>query len=72
MIVDTEKIMKKESKQNSKKIIKPQRKQVREKRKEQRGTTKTNRTINKMASKKYIPINNYFKYKGTKFSNQKT
>jgi len=68
-IVDTQKIMRRESKYTTirnHQITKEESKR----RKEQRITTKTTRK--QQNGNKYTLINNYFKYKWTKCSNQKT
>ena len=70
-LLDTQKIVRKEFKQNTKESHQTTREESKSKRKEQKVTTKQPEN-NEQNGNKYIPINNYFKCKSTEFFNQKT
>lgn len=67
-ILDTQKIMRKESKHNTKESPQTKREETKRRRKKQRGTKKQT----KKKANKYLSIYNHFNCNWTKFSDQKS
>lgn len=70
-IVATQKMVKVQSKNNTKERHQITMEEGKKRKKKQRAITKAAKNT-EQNSRKYIPIHNYFKYKWDKYSNQKT